>query len=69
VLVDQHRHCPAPLADRGGDLAEVGFAMKPRIVRVGFQPFDRPVLDPIGRLRSCKSSNFLFHGTNNLLAM
>jgi len=37
------------LPDRGGDFAEVGFAVEPRIIRVGFQPLDRPALDLICR--------------------
>jgi hypothetical protein len=51
LFIDQHRVGPAPFADRGGDLVEVGLAMQPRIVGVGDQSLDRPTLDPVGRPR------------------
>ena len=53
--------------ETGGDLAKVGLGVKPRIIRVEFEPFDRPVLDLLGRPVPCGLSNFrLFHATNNL---
>jgi hypothetical protein len=34
LLVDQRRHRPAPSADRGGELVEIGLAMPPGIVGI-----------------------------------
>jgi len=48
VLVDQRRVRPPPLADRRGDFVEVGFAVEPRVLYIGDQPFDRPALDAVG---------------------
>ena len=57
LLVDQHRHRPAPFEDGGSDFVEVGLAMKPGIVRVGYQPLDRPALDLVGRPRTRRARN------------
>src|SRR5215471_12380188 len=48
VLVDQRRVRPPPSADRRGDFVDVGFAVEPRILYIGDQPFDRPALDAVG---------------------
>jgi hypothetical protein len=53
-LVNQHRVGPSPFADGGGKLVDVGLAMEPGIVRIGDQPFDRPVLNPFGRPGTCR---------------
>src|SRR5580704_5201068 len=52
LLVGQHRHRPAPFEDGGSDFVEVGLAMKPGVVRVGYQPLDRPALELVGRPRT-----------------
>jgi len=48
LFVHQDRVGPPPFQDGGGDPLDVGRAVKPRIVRIGDQPFDRPQLDPFG---------------------
>src|ERR1700726_2999004 len=55
ILVGQHRHCPPPVADGGGDFVEVGLAMEPAIVRIGKHPLDRPALDLVGRASTCRA--------------
>jgi len=55
VLIDQRRIRPAPFEDRCADLVEVGLAVKPRIVRIRYQPLDRSVLDSGGRPRPCNA--------------
>jgi hypothetical protein len=54
LLVGQHRHRPSPFEDGGSDFVEVGLAMEPGVVRVGYQPLDRPALHLVGRARSCR---------------
>src|SRR5215472_11499412 len=51
LLVDQRRVRPPPSADRRGDFVDVGFAVEPRVLYIGDEPFDRPALDAVGRPR------------------
>ena len=41
LLVHQDRVGPPPFQDGGGEPLDVGRAVKPRVVRIGYQPFDR----------------------------
>jgi hypothetical protein len=45
MLIGQPRDRPSPLDDSGGDFVEVGLTMKSQIVRVRYQPLERPALD------------------------
>src|SRR5262245_10547546 len=47
-FIDQHRHCEAPLANRGRDLSNLRLAMRPRIARVGDQAVELLPLDAVG---------------------
>src|SRR5437868_1640928 len=49
VLVHEHRVRPPPFAYRCSYFVDIGFAVKPRIGAVGYQPFDRPKLHPLRR--------------------
>src|SRR6516162_3405152 len=55
LFVHQDRVGPSPLQDRGGDPLDVGRAVQPRVVRIGYQPFDRPLLDPFSRPWPCRA--------------
>ena len=55
LFVHQDRVGPPPFQDGGGDPLDVGRAVKPRIVRIGDQPFDRPQLDPFGWPWPCRA--------------
>src|SRR6516162_1485378 len=55
VFVDQRGVRPTPFKDRRGDFIEVGLAVKPRVVRVRYQPFDRPPLDLVSGPRPCQT--------------
>src|SRR6516225_6836444 len=55
VFVYQDRVGPPPFQDGGGDLLDVSRTVKPRIVRIGYQPFDRPLLDPFSRPWPCRA--------------
>jgi len=45
VGANQHRIDETELGDRGGDLRNLSFRMRPRVANIGNQPLDRPRLD------------------------
>ena len=49
VAINQDRIRETELADAGGDLRDLGVGVRARILRIGDQPVERPMLDVPGQ--------------------